>query len=676
MDRTLYNEKGSGTLLVAIALTIISMMASVTIIALVNTDTNNFLMNMESYQEEVNLRGESVRTNLMIANGSTSLQPRNVEVTTNEIRSVYTIRNKAEKIVAEMFMGMPVNQAFKTMSLCTAERGSLYSNRLYSPIRKYTEKIESRKSLAIYFYFTDTEKSDISDGDDPAARVKFWGVDEIWGKVHSNSDIWIQHGLPLGGDAVNPDAEGWPLFYDMVTTTGHFMNWDTNAHLIGSSAPVVNIFTGAPEPGYQEEVAHINFEPDATLIKQNGIHYGGGTSFVPNRIYYAHINGHSIEVQIGSIQQSASLDTFVVYSTYPDAAHINVPIGDSLWTNYINMPDTMWVDGQSASINNTSIFFNSTVWVKGIVSGKMTIGSAGNAYIVGNIEYTGTTQGQRPDNPDNPNRSDYFGLVSEKKIIIKYKHKEMNASGVLEKKWDNSVGPSGNVYLYGAFAAIGGPDYTLGETNAYKGEGTFTYEYQHPHGSASESFHSISPITGNDTIYTYIDFHRYQFPPTSHNSAVNPYWKYWPGISNMFEFPNGTGNPPQYSCVDYPWQNPVWPERMPGSVSSPNPATDCVYERGNLHVFGAVHQRRRGFIHRSGTMTDANPDLDEFWDIEDMVYGPNHASTGYTKQYRYDNRLEYTQPPDYPEVYEGLTGSHMSAFNRQAWYFRKPPSTF
>ena len=64
-------------------------------------------------------------------------------------------------------------------------------------------------------------------------------------------------------------------------------------------------------------------------------------------------------------------------------------------------------------------------------------------------------------------------------------------------------------------------------------------------------------------------------------------------------------------------------------------------ERGDIHLWGSVVQRRRGYVHRS-----------------------NHGGTGYGKDYHFDNRFYTLQPPCYPDATDEM--GH-SLFDIIAW---------
>ncbi|MCF7920000.1 MAG: T9SS type A sorting domain-containing protein [Candidatus Cloacimonetes bacterium] len=71
-------------------------------------------------------------------------------------------------------------------------------------------------------------------------------------------------------------------------------------------------------------------------------------------------------------------------------------------------------------------------------------------------------------------------------------------------------------------------------------------------------------------------------------------------------------------------------------------------ERGTIYVYGGLHQRRRGWVHLSGS--DPLSHNDNEWDIEHWNYGGTHGPAGYAKDYHYDDRLLETSPIDYLKV--------------------------
>jgi hypothetical protein len=339
----------------------------------------------------------------------------------------------------------------------------------------------------------------------------------------------------------------------------------------------------------------------------------------------------------------------------------------------------VWVSGPSGALTNQSVFVDSELWIEGQVFGKMTFAASDTIFIVNSITYANTNYPDVPDDMDNPNMTDYFGLVSEEKLLIRYKHRDPFSDDYPK------VGPNlFDIILYGSYAALGDGDEELFGEQAVHYDGIFTFQYQHGHGSTPD-YHAMSPYTGQDTIYSYVDLHKFIFPINSFvPPTVNGFNLHgaMPMVNNTCGYPvesasgpdpNGynasfPNNGPSYtfpSGTDYPWYNPVWPES----------SSDIVFERGTIHIYGSIAQRRRGFVHRSGSdpfnhpYGNSNPSP---WDMENFKYSGNHGSCGYAKDYHYDQRLLFEQPPDYPEVYKGFGGQALSAFDDTNWIFKAP----
>ncbi|MBC8527240.1 MAG: hypothetical protein H8D22_10405, partial [Candidatus Cloacimonetes bacterium] len=237
-----------------------------------------------------------------------------------------------------------------------------------------------------------------------------------------------------------------------------------------------------------------------------------------------------------------------------------------------------------------------------------------------------------------------------------------------------------SIYLYGAFAAIGKGDESIYGEMACHYDGIFTFQYHHPHGS-TPNFTALSPYTLQETLYTYIDFHKFIYPlgpfvPPNlqgfelHGAApVPPYWMCgypYEAPGYLGSYPNtGPGYVYPYG-TDWPWYNPVWPES----------AEDIVTERGIIYMFGAIAQRRRGFVHRSGSDPYNHPQGTSSpspWEIDIYHYDGNHPTTGYNKDYHFDDRFLVVQPPCYPQVYQGWGECILTAFDKRAWFLKIPP---
>ena len=670
MKEIINNEKGAIILMVvALTIVLISVISTFSLITVVNSDQTLTEYQNHKIQEELLLRSEAVRTHLQLEfNKELPLPSRELELPSYQNRkTTYKIINSKEYTMLSNFMGYATAEAVAIRSQITARRSGIFtaeSSNNKSPVKRYSERLLTNQSLAQFQYFTDIEASENEDGGFDAGIVRFYGADELFGPVHSNDDIWIRN---LGG---------WPTFHAIVTTSKWIMDYDTMQRAI-YSAPMEQIFLG----GYAEEVIPIIFEPNADDIRAHGLR-----PFDPDKdIVYVKITESSYTSMYGNIE-FVSVDTFGVYSWYPtDTGWANFIVSnggnwyedtDHLWTNFVPIYDTLWTSGPSGVITNQSVWVESELWIEGVVSGKQTWGSADTVFVVGDITYSGTPLGEPPDDPDDPNREDFFGLVSEKKILIRYKHKDpFNDMELVQPNCDD-------IYLYGAYAAIGEGDELIYGDMACHYDGIFTFQYHHTHGSTPD-FRAQSPFTGNDTLYSYIDLHKFIYPPSTFvppeiigfnlhgNAPAGPYnmcgypLEGW-GFADPYGYSNSFPNDGPYTIpygTDWPWYNPVWPES----------AANIVTERGIIHIFGAIAQRRRGFVHRSGTDPYNHPADPTEWDLEVFHYDGTHPTSGYNKDYHYDNRFLFIQPPDYPQIYKGFGQSALSGFKEENWHFKVPP---
>ena len=687
MKSILKNESGAIMLLaVAVIMILVSLISSVSLVSAVKSDHFNMHFQHDAIQEELLLRSESKRIMYLMkyhehpASNFEPLPGRTVKIETDDRKTSFVIANNKRTVMVENFMGFVTESAKSITSTITALRsGNL------SLVKRMSEKLVKNNSLAKYQYFTYTEESENADYSEESAAVKFWGPDVLNGPVHSNSDIWIQNG---GGG----DNDGWPTFNAFVTTTGIFKNYNQGGAPL-SDAVKEQIFLGDPYPGYEENAAPSEFKATADDVRQNGI-----WAFDNVDIAYIKMEGASFTSRVATVE-FVNVKEFDVYSWYPsDTGLANAVVGfggnwfedsDNIWTNHIAIYDTTWSEGPSGTMSGNSYFVDCELWIEGVVSGQTTFASSDTVFIVGDITYENTVLGDDPDDEDVPNTNDYFGLVSEQKILVRYKHKDPFQDFILRD--DNCT----DINLYGAFAAIGKGDIEFyGPQNCHY-EGIFSFGFQHPHGSTPD-YTALSPYNGSDTLYSYVDFHKFIFPIYSfippdlnrfklHSNNPDPSGLIcgYPLEGNGFPDPNGyVGSYPNnepYTAfpygTDYPWYNPVWPES----------SLDIVGERGTIHMWGAIAQYRRGFIHRSGwdpynhgvAHSDTDRDCPEcLYDLDNFLYGGQHringGGLGYEKDYHYDQRFLYVQPPDYPEVYDGFGGNALSAFEEENWVFKTP----
>ncbi len=492
------------------------------------------------------------------------------------------------------------------------------------------------KSMAEFQHFTEFEATENADNPN-ATLLPFRGWDELYGPVHSNDFIWIAN------------SGGWPTFHSMVTTAEWIMDYGTQQRAI-YTAPMDQIFLG----GFEEEIEP--YEWDLSELQANSIQLGGENT----DIVCVKLADGSFDSMFGQIEEIGT-QQFEVYSWFPhNAEEANTVVNnggnwyedaDHVWTNEIVIYDTNWTIGPSFPVEYQSVWIDCELWIEGEVLGAQTWASSDTVYIVGDITYANTPYGAPPDEPGQSNLIDYFGLVSAERIFIRYKHKDPFEDFVISD--DNCS----DVMLYGAYAALGVGDTLVYGDMACHYDGIFTPQYQHPHGSTHD-FTALSPYTLQETLYTYVDLHKYIFPPNSmlppaiegfnmHGGApvyntTNGFPYESPAYINSY--PNNNPNDYVYPYgTDYPWYNPVWPES----------ADDLVFERGVLTIFGTIAQTRRGYIHRSGSdpynhpYGNSNPSP---WDMELFHYDGSHGSTGYDKDYYGDARFASVQPPNFPRV--------------------------
>jgi len=624
MKKLLRNQQGN--IAIVMALAVVGVMSGITMAMLASQATIDARYDFDAVQSMHLLRTEAYRgqvvTQLRDEQGEGfTLEPRYVKISGSHSRTTYKLSTKVSKENISTGGGLYFTQGYNVKTLATVSRGagstSLFSQKL-SPVRKYGEKGIRRNSFAGYHYFTDNEES--TNG----TNVYFWGADVIYGKVHSNTDIWLKQ---LGNNTVpGANHDGWPTFFGPVYTAGVIQSFN-------GTPPYLEVFRA----GYWENVSQLEFNGTADLIRAHGVPVGS-SAYDPNRIMYVTVYMGSYNSWVGQIINFGR-DTTDVWSVYPPRA------GNYLYRNNFANIDTVWSNGPSGpSVGRSNIVY-SKLWLKGRFQGKQTWCAVDTLYLNNDCYLNDTVLGQCPDGSvagSTINRNDFLGIVSEKSILVQYGFKDP-ADSVRYRP--NCEGDAQGIWIYAAMCALGN-----GLGNSHK-DGVFSFEYQHPHPSVPDSRLGTNPY-----VWDKIDLHRRKFPPTT----TAP----WPGN------------------IDYPWYNPLWPEGFP------------YMERGSIHLWGSVAQRRRGFVHRN-TSDSEYPNPNSLWDIpmdlcgatsglpyQDPVLGitfagvnaPNAtgAGVGYKKDYHFDNRFSFVTPPDFPEVHVkgGLT-----PFESEAWVFKRPPLT-
>lgn len=181
----------------------------------------------------------------------------------------------------------------------------------------------------------------------------FWITgDTVWGRIHSNGMLHVN---------------GRPVFYEKVTTSKSF-----------DPKPGTGVNKAIFKKGYETGVATIDFPNDLSVLisasASGGVKYNGDiwVTFEPGT--------------------SANNDGFAVIRTSPSDPS----------------PDTVYLNSGGF---NGAIYATGTVRVKGVVDGRVTLGSGLNTYIDDDVRYE--------RNPRTiPSSDDLLGLVSNKDILV------------------------------------------------------------------------------------------------------------------------------------------------------------------------------------------------------------------------------------------------------------------
>jgi len=624
LGKFLCNQKGD--ISVAVLVSVVALASGLSLSLVAGRDSNAALYQYDQVQELSLIRSEirrgySTTSNIPSSSENYTLPFRYVQVSTGTSRTTYALKTQVGR--QNLPGGM---QHYTRRAIATKVKAFRRPARLVtyhgtankSPIEAYGVKTIQKQTFAGYMYLSNTDESV---NDDP---VYFYGKDEIWGRVHSNTDIWCQQ--------TNNPAHNWPLFHDHVSTGG-----------------IIRYDGGTPDPdelfldGYTEHAGEIEFNPTADLIRRNG-----GTMWPVSagwNIAYVELQGATYQAYRGTFTAHVpAVDTLIVYNLYPPYG----PVGDSINVNYIAFRDTIWSESFPGSIVGSSRMVEAgELWIRGACAGEQTWGSAGNMMLVDDLYYTHTTRGEAPDASDGgrENLTDFLGLVSEKQILLKYGFYDWRDS-TRHHYYAEGETPDG-IYIYAAMAALGD-----GQGDSHQ-DGIFSFEYQYPHYSTPSGFYQ-------GERFEYPDLHLGKWEP----QAPAHYWP-WPARGGGGYSYAGC---PDANGPDYPWYNPLWPEENP------------YLERGLIHLYGSVAQVRRGFVHRGGD----DPLDTGWWDPEHYRYGAipvfgqnapgaSGLGIGYNKDYHYDYRFMEHPPVDFPEV--NIVGKE-GLYEEYAVRFMRPPSSF
>jgi len=618
--KTLFNQRGD--IAVAILVSVVAVLSGLSLSMVAGRDATAALYQYDEVQELSLLRSEIRRGFAATSNMPTTLDSyylpiRYVQITNSFARTTYALKTLVGRsnLPSGLTQGTHRGISCKVKAFRRPAKYVTYSgNTNKSPIETYGMKIIQKETFAGYMYLTNYDTS-VNGENDP---VYFYGADELYGRVHSNTNIWCKN------------VNGWPTFHGHVSTAG-----------------VIQYTPSPPDPddlfldGYTENAGEIEFSPTATLIRQHG-----GTIYSEYDIAFIQMIGRDYHANLAVIDPILPADTLIVYNVYPPYG----AVGDSINVNYVTFMDTTWIDGGSGCIEGSSKMVEAgQLWICGECQGEQTWGSAGNMKLVDDITYHYTDRGEAPDGADGGaiNRMDYLGLVSEQKIDVQYGLFDPRDS---TRHRYNCDGDAEGIWIYGAMAAIAD-----GEGNTHE-DGVFQFEYQHPHYSTVNTWYQ-------GEYFDYIDLHLCKWEPLETSQATC-----WPWPAKGYGGYSYAAAPP--GSPDYPWYNPLWPEAVPYK------------ERGKIHIYGSVAQVRRGFVHRSGSdhMDQGYWSMDDYmYGPEGGVYGvdaPGATGTrgiGYIKDYHYDNRFRTHPPVDFPEV--NIVGQE-GKFDEVSLRFMRPPRNF
>jgi len=638
MRRILSNQ--SGNLAIAMLLAVIALMSGISMAGIALKDTKSFLWEFESIQGLHLLRAEAYRGQAILEHNSEIAgiyytPVRSVPVEGSHVKRTFTTQSRIYKDKVEQTDTVEIDGSGAT--------GSLGEGREHFKIDSLVEAKHGVGQAAYYGANKSMVRkySELTIIQTSFSEFMYFTDNDM---SPNNTNVYFYgYDVVTGKVHSNSDIQikqagggnnsGWPTFLNLVTTAGHVVSQPPNY-------PVDQVFQG----GLVEEYEGYEFPPMANELRNRGqrIGQGEGNIYIVNVADGGYTGWHGVVTPPRRVNK-------IVYDHYP-------PPGDSLWTNSFSIPDTIWTPGLGGISMNRPIFVDGELWIRGVFGGYQTWGSSGNMYLLGDIELKNT------DIPQNPqdNSTDVVGLVSEKSILIKYGYMDpadsvrYHTNMGSDNQYPDPAG--GGIFIYAAMAALGD-----GGDISHK-DGVFTYEYQHPHPSTPALNIQFEYDDGTTEIITYdfVDIHRRRYPPT----PTEP----WP-----------TPNLGQVR-LDLPWYNPLWPEASP------------YLERGTINIWGALAQRRRGFVHRSGNDGEY-PSNDGIWDIEidkcgyvvntqgitDPEYGFTMAArhypgatgsgTGYKKNYNYDNRLLSVTPLLYPKV--RLKGGK-NPMNQGDWNIKRP----
>lgn len=642
MRKILNNQKGN--LAIAMLLAVVGLMSGISMASLALKDTKSFLWEFEGIQGLHILRAEAYRGQAYLEqygdlNVTVSTALRSVPIYGSHVNRTFTSQSRILKVKSEQTDNVEIEGS------PGGATGSLGENRQHFKIKSLVEVRPGVGQVAYY----GTNKSPVRKYSEltiiQSSFSEFMYFTDNDASPNNTNVYFYGYDVVTGKVHSNSDIRikqagggnnnGWPTFLNLVTTSGKVISTPANY-------PLEQIFQG----GLVEEYEGYDFPPQANELRNRGQRIGNG-----NEIVMVTVDSGTYGYWRGTI--SAPRRTRKIgYDHYP-------PPGDSLWTNSFMISDTTWVRVSGSQASGQAFFVLGDLWIEGTFYGYQTWGCSGNMRLIGDILLTGTAP---PQNPAEPlNSRDVVGLVSEHNIDIAYGYRDpQDSTRVHPNVGADSDYPhpaGGGIFIYAAMAALG-----EGKGDSFL-DGVFQFEYQHPHPSTPALNVQLQYPDGTQEVvlFDWIDIHRRYYPPTDTRPWPSPVLG--------------------QQRLDLPYYNPLWPERNP------------ILERGTINIWGALAQRRRGFVHRSHNDGDY-PSNSGIWKIEiDKCGYPTNAiaipdvefpnftmqsrnwtgaagsGVGYKKNYNYDNRLLEVTPLLYPKV--RLKGGK-NPMNQGDWNFKKP----
>jgi len=233
-----------------------------------------------------------------------------------------------------------------------------------------TKRLRVRlRSFSNYMYLTDQEVTQFNE------RIWFWGPDTLYGRVHSNDVIAIK---------------GGPVFFGPVSSSASDFERGAGYN------PTFEI-----EPNFN--VPKVNFPVTAETIRAGAQPFVNGVGKM-TRIWMRGATG------------------IMIYQ---------YDLGTSPPDDMYN-PGNVEVIGEMAPPAFGGVFINGQCEVYGELTGKLTIGSSGDMYLIDDVRYTGATRSRGYFGytyEEQKGNNNMLGLISERNIIIKDNYPNGKANG-------------------------------------------------------------------------------------------------------------------------------------------------------------------------------------------------------------------------------------------------------